>query len=248
MNKVKWAISLIVILLIIISLCIMEILELHNRFDQVKIFDYQDDSLKMINAMTLQDTIVLLTTNYIDNLFRYKSPFNDGRSFDELIGEFVHDFRQDYYGSPRRSENCPRIHEGLDFFVPENTPVFPLSDFGIVTETSGDDNFSIKIPCLKYDNSPDSVDVKYGKVVRILYPEGIESLYAHLTEIYVKPGDIVSSSDPVGLTGMTGNAKESGKASHLHLELRDSTGQSFDPLWRLHYNFIDVKTFISKLD
>lgn len=56
----------------------------------------------------------------------------------------------------------------------------------------------------------------YGKVVVIRHYNGIETLYAHLSKINVKPGQKVKSGQTIGLGGSTGKST----GSHLHFETR----------------------------
>lgn len=56
----------------------------------------------------------------------------------------------------------------------------------------------------------------YGNVVVIMHPNGLETVYAHLSKLHVKPGDIVRSGDVIGLGGNTGRST----GSHLHFEIR----------------------------
>lgn len=55
----------------------------------------------------------------------------------------------------------------------------------------------------------------YGLYVIIRHPDGVESLYAHLSEVTVKNGDEVKAGDKIGTIGMTGNAT----APCLHFEM-----------------------------
>ena len=56
----------------------------------------------------------------------------------------------------------------------------------------------------------------YGNVVIIRHYNGLETVYAHLSKIKVKTGDVVSSGQILGLGGATGRAT----GSHLHFEVR----------------------------
>ncbi|MEQ8323561.1 MAG: M23 family metallopeptidase [Vicingaceae bacterium] len=65
----------------------------------------------------------------------------------------------------------------------------------------------------------------YGRVVVIRHYNGLETLYAHLHRLKVKPGDIVESGQVIGLGGSSGNST----GSHLHFEMR-LKGKPLNPL------------------
>lgn len=56
----------------------------------------------------------------------------------------------------------------------------------------------------------------YGNVVVVRHYNGLETLYAHLSKLKVKPGDIVFSGQLIGLGGSTGRSS----GPHLHFETR----------------------------
>ncbi|MCK6638679.1 MAG: peptidoglycan DD-metalloendopeptidase family protein [Bacteroidia bacterium] len=56
----------------------------------------------------------------------------------------------------------------------------------------------------------------YGNVVIVRHYNGLETVYAHLWKIKVKPGDIVTSGQLLGLGGNTGHST----GTHLHFEMR----------------------------
>ena len=56
----------------------------------------------------------------------------------------------------------------------------------------------------------------YGYYVTIEHANGISTLYAHLSKIYVEEGDEVKQGDVIGAIGRTGVAT----ANHLHFEVR----------------------------
>lgn len=68
-------------------------------------------------------------------------------------------------------------------------------------------------------------DGGYGNCVVVRHFNGIETLYGHMNEIIVKPGQLVYTKDPLGLGGSTGRST----GPHLHFETRYQ-GYSFDPL------------------
>jgi len=64
----------------------------------------------------------------------------------------------------------------------------------------------------------------YGYYVIIRHLNGLETLYAHLSQIQVTAGQYVQAGDAVGLGGNTGHSR----GSHLHFEVR-FLGQQINP-------------------
>jgi len=108
------------------------------------------------------------------------------------------------FGVKRILNNKPRnSHTGVDLSAPRGTPVIASSD-GIVMLT-GDHFFS-------------------GKTVFIDHGVGIISMYFHLSEIHVAPGDAVRGGQKIGLVGSTGRST----GPHLHWGIRINN-QRTDP-------------------
>ncbi len=63
------------------------------------------------------------------------------------------------------------------------------------------------------------LDVKYGNVV-VIEHEKSETVYAHLEEVTVKPGDCVKAGDIIGTLGNTGSSS----SEHIHFEIRAKGG------------------------
>ena len=107
-----------------------------------------------------------------------------------------------------------RMHKGLDIAIAENTPIRSMLD-GVVK--------SIKI------------DQKgYGLYVKIRHKDGRYSLYAHMNEVSVAPGQQVEQGQQIGLSGGARGNPNAGSSTgaHLHWEWRGGSngkGEVFDP-------------------
>lgn len=105
------------------------------------------------------------------------------------------------FGSPLA--RAPAGHPGLDIAVPVGSYVRSAAP-GIVAEAGRD-----------------SV---YGFFVRIAHREGLSSLYAHNSWVFVAPGDTVERLQAIALSGSTGRST----APHLHFEV-ERGGDAVDP-------------------
>lgn len=76
----------------------------------------------------------------------------------------------------------------------------------------------------------------YGNVVIIRHYNGLETVYAHLSKIKVKPGQVVLSGQLIGLGGNTGRSS----GPHLHFEVRFK-GQALNPASLI--SFTENKTY-----
>lgn len=75
----------------------------------------------------------------------------------------------------------------------------------------------------------------YGNVIIIRHYNGLETVYAHLSKIKVKPGQVVLAGQLIGLGGNTGRSS----GPHLHFEVRFK-GQALNPSSII--SFTDNKT------
>ena len=97
-----------------------------------------------------------------------------------------------------------RAHSGVDYGAPTGTAVRSVGD-GVV-ESAGRQN-------------------GYGNVIQLLHSGGKSTLYAHLSQIDVRPGQRVEQGQRIGAVGATGWAT----GPHLHFEFRVN-GQIQDPI------------------
>lgn len=89
-------------------------------------------------------------------------------------------------------------HNGLDIAVPVGTPVFAADD-GVIMAVDNNDRSTWS----KY---------QYGRYVLIKHPNGLATLYAHLSKQSVSKGDTVKRGDLIGYSGNTGYST----GAHLH--------------------------------
>lgn len=98
------------------------------------------------------------------------------------------------------SRGAWKMHTGIDLIVTEGTPVLAAATGTVilVDEVSG-----------------------YGLTVLVDHGGGWQTLYGHLFELAVQPGERVHRGQPLGRVG------ESGRAStpHLHFEIRQRRGR-----------------------
>lgn len=101
-------------------------------------------------------------------------------------------------------------HNGIDYIVPDKTPVFAAKD-GIVT-------------CVYpsyYNGSKWKGDRVYGGLIVIKHYDGTITMYAHLSLTKVKTGDVVSREQTIGWSGGVKGRRGSGASTgdHLHFSI-----------------------------
>ena len=75
----------------------------------------------------------------------------------------------------------------------------------------------------------------YGKYIVIRHPNGLETLYGHLSKQIVSEDQIVKAGDPIGLGGNTGRST----GSHLHFETR-LAGKAINPAQMFDFEHQDI--------
>ncbi len=107
-------------------------------------------------------------------------------------------------GSLMWPNSCRRIsqyfgwrHSGLDIACPFSSALY-AADSGVVIRAQGGWNGG------------------YGNMIMIAHGNGIQTVYGHLTKIYVEVGQTVEKGEQIGLEGSTGRST----GPHLHFEVR----------------------------
>lgn len=72
----------------------------------------------------------------------------------------------------------------------------------------------------------------YGNLVIVEHSDGSRTWYAHLSRIDVRSGQRVDRAKLLGAVGSTGHSS----GPHLHFEIRDKNGRTFDPAKVLRSN------------
>ena len=94
-------------------------------------------------------------------------------------------------------------HTGTDICCPTGTPIKAVASGTVVfAERNG----------------------SYGNLIKISHGNGVETWYAHCSELYATVGQEISAGDVIAAVGSTGNST----GPHLHLEIRVN-GKAINP-------------------
>lgn len=93
------------------------------------------------------------------------------------------------------SQRFSYFHPGMDLATEKGTPVYPVGDGTVIWVNS--------------------YSWGYGNHLLISNSANVQSLYAHLSRILVKPGEVITKQTEIGEIGATGWAT----GNHLHFEL-----------------------------
>lgn len=106
-----------------------------------------------------------------------------------------------YYLFGKGLHSCTYVGKCMDLFAPIGEPVYAMA--------AGE----VKVP--KYAGG------SYGNYLIIKFNDGSKAIYAHLNEIFIKPGP-VAAGQLIGSVGCSGTSGESNRCrnseQHLHLE------------------------------
>ncbi len=121
-----------------------------------------------------------------------------------------------YMGSYETGNENSGSHPAVDIRVPIGTPVRAVAS-GIVSEVKSATGFGNTI-VIRHPNIPDPSAPGQTTV--------LFSNYAHLSTMFVQPGDYVSKGEQIALSGMTGDAT----GPHLHFQI-DRSDAPWHPYW-----------------
>lgn len=111
--------------------------------------------------------------------------------------------------SPFGSRESDGYHPGMDFAVPEGTPVKATMDGTVMVAEKSKKGYGIRIV------------IKHG--------DRHYSTFGHLSQLNVKKGDKIKAGTVIGLSGNTGNST----GPHLHYEISEDGyykgSRRFDP-------------------
>lgn len=169
------------------------------EIEEMAQFEGSDDMVQIASYYSIWDT-------------RNVDPYGiNPLEFEEVIPIKLYDLTQGRYWSAPL-ENCPitshfgwrsrRWHKGTDLDLETGDPVFAAFD-GIVRVAG-------------YHSG-------WGNTMLIRHYNGLETLYGHLSKIYLEPNTIVKAGDKIALGGNTGRSS----GSHLHFEV-SYEGNQFD--------------------
>ena len=113
------------------------------------------------------------------------------------------------YGSTANGTREP--HHGVEFPNASGTPVHAAAEGTVLF--AGADQEALYAPWPNF----------YGNLVVIEHAEQLFTLYAHLSQIDVSPGQKVSAGEQIGEVGRTGGAI----GSHLHFEVRRGEAEDY---------------------
>jgi len=171
-----------------------------NRYENLEGFDNSKlviETTKKIEILTKQIVIQSKSLDEIERLASEKEKLLSAipsiqpiKNNDLTRMASGYGFRTDPFNKSRK------MHRGMDFTAPRNTPIYAASDGKVIRA--------------------DSRSSGYGKHIRIDHGFGYLTLYAHLNKYNVKRGQKVQKGDIIGYVGSTGRSQ----APHLHYEVQ----------------------------
>jgi murein DD-endopeptidase MepM/ murein hydrolase activator NlpD len=120
------------------------------------------------------------------------------------------------YGKPGKLWKTG-YHVGADYAAPTGTPIVAVKDGKVLEAKNGT-----------------TWGAAYGIAAVIDHGNGLRAIYAHMSKVSVKAGDLVKEGQQIGEIGSTGNST----GPHLHLEVRVSP-------WKYNNKDVDPDALLS---
>lgn len=155
---------------------------------------FKDDNVTLIRCQGGQKYVVLGTrTGYVENTI-----YNGGNVSEVASGKWQYPFKSGYRTTSKFGvvRSGGKRHSGVDLVGTGSKHIYPINSGTVVLVKK--------------------LTSSYGHHVIVDHGNGYWSLYAHMSQIYVKVGQSVNKDTILGVEGSTGNST----GSHLHLEVR----------------------------
>jgi len=180
-----------------------------NRYSDLEGFENSEliiETTKKIDILTKQLVIQSKSLDEIETLAKNKQLMLSAiPSIQPIRNDDLTRIASGYGIRTDPFDKSRKMHSGMDFSAPRNTPVYAASNGTIVRA--------------------DSRAIGYGKHIRIDHGYGYLTLYAHLNSYNVRRGQKVKKGDIIGFVGNTGRSK----GVHLHYEVHKD-GKKVNPV------------------
>ncbi|MBC9927276.1 M23 family metallopeptidase [Leucobacter sp. cx-169] len=113
-----------------------------------------------------------------------------------IVGGFTHPLGKEFPWASYVDDGGSHSAGAMDIPAPSGTPVYAIAA-GTVLASGWEEGGG-------------------GNLISIMHADGNASAYAHLSQMDVKPGQVVKAGQRIGLVGSTGNSS----GPHLHFEIR----------------------------
>ncbi len=205
---------------------------------KLKLIEAQETQILRVGELeaVIKDTEALSAQKYayIQQLRNDESKWNDVYAYTTAEEAKIDAELEAYLAELQRKNQSQYVGGALGWPLELGAYYYVSSEFGPRTlQGSYDNHYGIDLACANGTNiyAANSgkvlkVDLhwSYGVSVLIDHGGGIATLYAHMSERLVNPGDTVTAGQLIGYVGLTGNTT----GYHLHFEVREN-GQVVNP-------------------
>ncbi|MGL5972476.1 MAG: M23 family metallopeptidase, partial [Oscillospiraceae bacterium] len=208
----------------------LDIKNINNVKEKIKTYSQENIEFEIIEKY--KSIIENIIVNIEDNF-----SFLDGQGgFFELNSE-----TQNFISVPKKYTFSP-AYISYDFASPLDnyrvTSNFGFREHPIIKETdfhTGIDLAAFENEIIKAPANGEVIEVGenkiYGKYLKVMHGNNVESFYGHCNEILVKEGDFVKEGDEIAKVGSTGMST----GNHLHFEIKVNN-YTIDPLYIIKFN------------